>query len=375
MSSIVATPSFNAEMSMAKAFETAAAKSTKNFAEDCVKALAKHYGLDQAQALAVCGLDKEIKITLPEKKVKKEKRQAPAIPLPWTGQVKDEWCCGLRPNHGLYTQCTMLKPSDGDYCMSCKKQADLNASGKPKAGCVADRLAVGIFEYVDPSGKAPTKYGNVMEKKGITREEAEEEAEKFGFTIPEEQFEVAEVVKKAQGRPKQEKQVESVEITGTLDQIVATAVKKAEEELFVDASSVEEDQASKAVKAKATKAKAVKTKAKAEAKEKAEAKAKEKAEAKAKAEAEAKAKAEAEAKAKAEAEAKAKAEAEEEEGLVSDDEEEECEIEEIEIDGVPYMVDDEGIVYQEVEGEEPEIVGYDYDPDTNTFTKYDGEDE
>ena len=45
-------------------------------------------------------------------------------------------------------------------------------------------------DYEGVKGKKPVKFSVVMEKKGISREEAEREAEKLGWTIPETEFEV-----------------------------------------------------------------------------------------------------------------------------------------------------------------------------------------
>ena len=399
---VKATPSFDVELSMTKTFEAAAVQSSKSFATACVKALAKHYTLDYSEALQTAGLNGDVQVTLPEKKVnseKSEKRKVPAFPLPWCGVANDDWCCGLRNNHGLYTQCTMLKLPHGEYCLACQNQASKNVFGKPNAGCVDDRLAVGNFEYVDPKNeKAVTvRYSVVMEKRGITRKEAEEEVAKFGWTIPEEHFEVVEVVKKSQGRPKQDKKVESENPKGLLADYVTVAAAAMEK--FEDAQGGDEEVNTKAppndeeakvsVKLKMMKAKKVKAEADAKAEAEAEAEAKAKAEAeaeakaKAKAEAEAKAKAEAEAKAKAEAEAKAKAKVEAEKAKaeaeakakakaevvddLSDDEDDESEADafEVEIDGITYLVDFEMNVYNE----DCELVGHSYDEDTNTFTQ------
>mgnify|MGYP003312448102 FL=1 len=108
------------------------------------------------------------------------------------------WSEGVRLNHGLYTQCQMVKEGDTCFCKTCNKQAAANATGKPTYGTIQDRIAAGA-NYKDPKGKSPVNYGNVMEKLGITRETAMAEAEKYGMVIPEEQFQV---IKRKQGRPK-----------------------------------------------------------------------------------------------------------------------------------------------------------------------------
>ena len=68
-------------------------------------------------------------------------------------------------------------------------------------------------EFRDPKGKAPVKYGNIMEKLNISREDAEKEAEKQGLKIPEDQYEI----KKAQrGRPK--KDTIAIDTSGSEDE-------------------------------------------------------------------------------------------------------------------------------------------------------------
>ena len=57
-------------------------------------------------------------------------------------------------------------------------------------------------------GKKVVGYGNVLEKKGISEENAKEYARKVGVEIPEEMFEV---IKKKRGRPKKV----SVEVVDT----------------------------------------------------------------------------------------------------------------------------------------------------------------
>ena len=63
-------------------------------------------------------------------------------------------------------------------------------------------------EFTGAGGKGVVPYGNVLEKKGITREKAKVYAKEKGVEIPEEMFAV---VKKKRGRPKKV----SVEVTDT----------------------------------------------------------------------------------------------------------------------------------------------------------------
>ena len=206
---------FNATIFMNRAFEKAAKASATDFSLACIHALAEHYGFDAQEAVNRLGIDQvtvkksatrkkgEGKVKVQKTKAEpKAKREVPEFPLPWTGSAVVGWCNGLRLNHGLHSQCCMEPIEGGEYCKTCQKQADKNASGKPTYGCVADRMACGLLEYRDPkAGKQTIPFANVMAKLSITREAAEAEATKFGLTIPEEHF-----VERAarRGRPKKD---------------------------------------------------------------------------------------------------------------------------------------------------------------------------
>ena len=180
------------------------------YGEEVVRACAAHFGFDAEAAISQFikprQLEKAARIPK-EKKAKAAKAPKPekpavsAIPLPWTGEVRPGFCTGLRLNHGLHTQCTMVPMAGGCYCKTCQKQADSNANGKPTYGCVEDRQAVGLSEYRDPKGKQSVPYATVMEKLNIGKEDAEAEAAKIGITIPPELFEER---KLARGRPKKD---------------------------------------------------------------------------------------------------------------------------------------------------------------------------
>ena len=123
------------------------------YGEEVVRACAAHFGFDAEAAISQFikprQLEKAARIPK-EKKAKATKAPKPekpavsAIPLPWTGEVRPGFCTGLRLNHGLHTQCTMVPMAGGCYCKTCQKQADSNANGKPTYGCVEDRQAVGL---------------------------------------------------------------------------------------------------------------------------------------------------------------------------------------------------------------------------------------
>lgn len=141
-----------------------------------------------------------------EPKEQKPKRLIPQMPLPWTGESKDDWCQGIRLNGGLHSQCTNEKTQDGSYCTTCQKGADKNGTGKPTYGDVEDRKCQPILEFRDSKGKQTVPMANLLEKSSHTREEIEAEAAKFGLTIPEEHW-VKRVAKR--GRPSKKSDGES----------------------------------------------------------------------------------------------------------------------------------------------------------------------
>merc|ERR1711871_1381686 len=179
------------------------------------------------------------------------------------GQAVDGWCLGLRLNHGLHSQCTMERLAGGDYCKTCQKQCDKNASGKPTYGCVADRMACELLEYRDPKAHKQTlPFANVMSKLNITREAAEAEALKFGLTIPEEHFverssrrgrpkkdasasdtdsESGDSKPKKRGRPKKEKKVIAASVGDDLIASLVASAKKASTPTPSVTSNPEED--------------------------------------------------------------------------------------------------------------------------------------
>ena len=113
------------------------------------------------------------------------------IPLPFDG-VKRAGCCALKLNHGLFTQCCDKTAEESDLCKNCER-------GEARYGKIDDRISNKSFPFVDPRGKKEVRFGNVMEKLGISREDALEAAKQRGIQIPDECFEI---VKSNRGRPK-----------------------------------------------------------------------------------------------------------------------------------------------------------------------------
>ena len=175
------------QINIKKTMEKNLSEMATNVQFKTIEALAEIYGFKVDDAVKQIGL--EIDKTA-KKTSNKPKTNAPSVLLPWCGEVNQEWCCGLRNNAGLQSQCTMAKMEGGKFCKTCQKQSEKEGNnGKPNYGEVSDRVAAGD-DYEGVKGKKPVKYSVVMEKKGISREEAVREAEKLGWTIPETEFEV-----------------------------------------------------------------------------------------------------------------------------------------------------------------------------------------
>jgi hypothetical protein len=94
-------------------------------------------------------------------------------------------------NGGLFTQCQSAA-LEGGWCKKCAK--DVEKNGTPSNGDVEARMVGDIMTY--KVGNTEVKpYIEYMTKNGITREQAEEAAALYGFTIDPRQFE-----KKKRGR-------------------------------------------------------------------------------------------------------------------------------------------------------------------------------
>lgn len=209
----------------------------KEYGSNCIDRLSEKYGFNKEEAMRYLDDNKEGKRVL--------------IPLPFCGVIVDKDCCGLKLNHGLYTQCQKkgtetieINDKKMPICKSCSNQAEKNTSGKPNYGVIEDRLVGKTSEFRDPKGKQVVRYGNIMEKLNISRERAENEAAKLGWTIPEEEFEVKKArrgrpkknvvtsdteseasIPKKRGRPKKEKTVVSNILPG--DDLIASLVAQA----------------------------------------------------------------------------------------------------------------------------------------------------
>ena len=148
-------------------------------ANQVVDVLATKYNFDPDEAKEFLGIE-----------IKKSKaytaKAAPTIPLPFCGVIEESWCQAIVSNKKLFTQCRKSKFAGRNMCKGCCTAAIKN-DGNPVYGFIQDRLN---DEYTDKHGKKPKNYGNVMKTLGITREQAQAEADKMGWTIPETQFDV-----------------------------------------------------------------------------------------------------------------------------------------------------------------------------------------
>ena len=161
-----------------------------------VKSLSEKYGFSVEEGMRYLEVDKK------EKKSKNEI-------IPWCGVVNECNCEAIRLNHGLYTQCNNKKVSNS-LCKTCMNQSLKMDNKEPPYGLINERLLKGK-DYIDPKGKRPVQYGNVMLKENITREAAEKYALSQGMCISEEDYIVT---KGNRGRPKKSIDNSDVGLTG-----------------------------------------------------------------------------------------------------------------------------------------------------------------
>ena len=152
-----------------------------------------------------------------KKKTKKESKLEMEIELPFSGEIDEKRCQGIRTAGKLYTQCLTYTEEGVRYCKKCQKETEKNESGKPNNGDIEERIEVGLYEYKDKNGKNPWPYYKLMRKHGWSREYVEEIGEKYGIKIAEEHYNEKEMDKpvhqkgRQKGRPKKkEKKIVAV---------------------------------------------------------------------------------------------------------------------------------------------------------------------
>jgi hypothetical protein len=233
-----------------------------------VEKLSEIYGFDSADALANLDIDnflqktkntdtksKDTKSKDTKKEPKsKEKHITPAFYLPYCNSIIPEWCGAVRCNGGLFNQCTSLHEAGELLCKGCDKTVSAE-TGKPRFGLISERSQKG---WSSPSGKVTHHYTKIMLRENITRAQAEAEASKFGWTIPEDQFDepvsrkgrvatkekttkVAEDKSKSRGRPRKDKKTVSGEEEPDM---IAELLAQAKKSVLSDEEVSDEEQES-----------------------------------------------------------------------------------------------------------------------------------
>jgi len=182
---------------MTAAVERGMRLASVEFAIDVIRQL-------NSEGVLTCGVDEAMKlfdfdgVSVVSSRSKAPQITAkPSVVLPFCGVIVNDWCAGVKFNHGLHTQCTQGRCKGDRYCKTCRKHADNSATGKPPYGDIEDRANYGV-DYRDPKGKLTIPYANIVEKMGINIDAAHAAAATLSWTIPAEQL-VKRVAKR--GRP------------------------------------------------------------------------------------------------------------------------------------------------------------------------------
>jgi hypothetical protein len=190
----------SSSMSMSMSIKESCLKSVSSMYKDAmreaVKSCSEQYGFSMEEALMRLGVDS---VTISLKKSEGKKKVTfvkPSFALPFT-TCNPAFCNGLKPSHGLYTQCSGSPVDGNSYCKGCMKQCEKNGTDKPDNGTIEDRIK---SDFKGPKGDAPKHYTAVMKKLKLTKEQVLEEASKFGIEIAEEHFTAPEG-KTKRGRP------------------------------------------------------------------------------------------------------------------------------------------------------------------------------
>jgi hypothetical protein len=196
-------------MSMSRSLEVSSAvmeglsASVSRYVVSVVEALSSEYKFSASEAsskLNLLGLKVNV-VGGRKKAVEKAVEDKTAFPLPFSGRNVEECCQSLRQSQGLYTQCRNSKAID-DFCKSCSSKM---VDGVPEYGTMLQRLAVGLNDYVDPSGRKVVHYTKIMKKHKVSEEQVLAEARKFGQVVDACHFVQPESDSVKRGRPKAEK--------------------------------------------------------------------------------------------------------------------------------------------------------------------------
>jgi hypothetical protein len=225
------------ELCVSGAVMSSLSESVSRYVREVVEALSSEYNFSASEASSKLGLLglKVVKGGLRERKtVDKPPQDKSAFPLPFSGRNVEECCQSLRQCQGLYTQCRNSRAGE-KFCKSCSSKM---VEGVPEYGTMEQRLAVGLNDYVDPSGRKVVHYTKIMKKHKVSEEDVLAEARKFGQVVDACHFiqpdsdsvkrgrpkaeKPAKVSSGVKGRPKKTKKV--VEIDGEEDDLFATLV-------------------------------------------------------------------------------------------------------------------------------------------------------
>jgi len=246
--SAVTEMSFNASVYVSEQLNRQMINMSQDLAQRCIVACAERYNFDAEEAIRLLGLAMirvERKAPIKGKSTKAPKVVVPkaAFPLPYNGEFNDSCCYALRQNNGLYTQCTGVRKGEAQFCKSCATTMQKTGAEVPEYGTIQQRMAVDIFEYVDPKGRKPVAFTKVMKKYKISEEQVLAEAGKLNININSKHFVAPEETKRgrpktekepkakgAKGRPKKEKKVLMIE--GDDEDLFASLVADAQEEEF-----------------------------------------------------------------------------------------------------------------------------------------------
>ena len=198
----------------------------RRYVKDCCEA----NGLNVEEELKRMNIDNLKIVEKSSKKVEKVKKvKKIVIPMPFSKSlIKEEGCCGLSYNHGLFTQCEKSKMSNGSYCVTCQSEGDKNTSGEPNNGTITERVEKELYEFKDPKGRKAISYLKVLEKLKLTKEAALTEANRLNIEINEAHLtELVKEKKITRGRPKKSKKiVEAENVTDLFAKLTADVVEE-----------------------------------------------------------------------------------------------------------------------------------------------------
>lgn len=208
---------FNASVYVSEQLNRQLMNMSQDLAYRCVGALAERYNFDADEACRLLGLamikvERKAPIKAKTSKAPKVAMPKAAFPLPYNGEFNDSCCYALRQNNGLYTQCTGVRKGEAQFCKGCATLMQKTGAEVPEYGTIQQRMAVDIFEYVDPKGRKPIAFTKVMKKYKINEEQVLEEAGKLNIIINPNHFVVPEETKR--GRPKAEKEPKAKGVKG-----------------------------------------------------------------------------------------------------------------------------------------------------------------